>query len=422
MQKSSHNLSHTWTGSTNMGLLMPCFLMEVLPGDSVRISTNVLMRYNTILRPLMHVVSARVHFWFVPLRTIWDQFEEFMTNADSGITVPTITFNDTTPPGAAQQSLAGAFGVVRDSAEVLTVSALPVRSYNAIYNRYYRDQKLNNAVGQDDNFLRYLSWGKDYYTKARNEVQQGTVETLSVAQDIPITEVRDKLQVQRWREHRSQFGERYFDLIASLGIKVPEERLQDPEYLGMVRAVSSFADVVATAEAGNQKVGSYTGHGLGAVAGALRRKFFVEHGYIVGLLSLRPMHVMGSGVAKHWYKRDWNDYFQPELARQTQDEVWLGEVAANTDDSKVRDVWGYTGKYENYRSIPSNVSRTMFVTANRPWTFARYPSVSSSVDGTFVQCRPDPTPFDDQTDARNEVFFFCSHGVQTRRIVGRRPK
>ena len=72
---------------------MPVMLIEVLPGDSMTLKSQILLRWNTLVRPPMQYVAARLHYWYVPNRIVWPEpngWETFITDADSGLNVPTI--------------------------------------------------------------------------------------------------------------------------------------------------------------------------------------------------------------------------------------------------------------------------------------------------------------------------------------------
>lgn len=73
------DLSHEKKLTFNMGDLIPILLQEVVPGDKFRVTTEVLMRLAPMLAPMMHRVNVTTHFWFVPNRLIWNEWETFIT-------------------------------------------------------------------------------------------------------------------------------------------------------------------------------------------------------------------------------------------------------------------------------------------------------------------------------------------------------
>lgn len=184
MKRSKFNLGFTKLLSTNMGTLVPIGMLEVLPGDSIQQSTTALVRCAPMLAPPMHPVDVRIHHWFVPNRLLWDNWEKFITGGADGNNAsvhPTITI---TP---AVGSLADHLGVVPGVAS--TVSALPFRAYNLIWNEWYRDQDLQNpaaislADGADTTTVTNMqacAWEKDYFTSARPWEQKGPAVTIPI--------------------------------------------------------------------------------------------------------------------------------------------------------------------------------------------------------------------------------------------------
>lgn len=174
-RSSSHNLTHHRLLSCSQGELVPAMVEEILPGDSFMMSTTVLARVAALVAPLMHPVNIRVHYWFVPSRLVWDNFEAFITGRDPDLTVPTVAV-----PTENYTSLLDHMGIPDVDDQVLNV--LPMRAYGLIWNEFYRDQQLDTEVvvstanGPDTTTslaLKKTRWGKDYFTTARPYPQLG---------------------------------------------------------------------------------------------------------------------------------------------------------------------------------------------------------------------------------------------------------
>lgn len=202
MKRSKHSLSHTKLLSCDMGELVPCGMVEVLPGDTVQQATSLFLRVAPLLSPIFHNVDVRIHHWFVPHRLTWENWENFITGGPDGNNAsvfPTCTFSGGT--GAAVGSLADYLGVPT-GVNNLEVSALPFRAYSLIFNEWYRDQDLvtpltvSIADGVDtttNRNLQNVSWEKDYFTSARPWEQKGPSVTIPLGDAAPVSLISDDI-------------------------------------------------------------------------------------------------------------------------------------------------------------------------------------------------------------------------------------
>lgn len=181
MKRSKHSLSHYKLATFNMGELIPLTWFETLPGDTIQQATASLIRLSPMLAPVMHPCQVRIHHWFVPLRLIWEDFEEFITGGPDGTSTFTPPRVYTSGGGTGEGSLWDYLGVPPGTAST-SVSMLPVRAYQLIWNEHYRDQDLQSEAGFDTasgtdsttaTTIQNVCWEKDYFTTSRPWEQKG---------------------------------------------------------------------------------------------------------------------------------------------------------------------------------------------------------------------------------------------------------
>ena len=187
-KRNKVSLSHYKLFSCKMGYLIPIGLTEVLPGDSIQQATSLFIRFAPLVTPVMHPVHVRIHHWYVPLRLVWDEFEDFITGGPDGLNVSEMPVMTSPSGGYAVGSLADYLGIPPGVGN-LEHCALPFRAYDLIYNEWYRDQDLEQEIaistdsGADTTTSQELmlgDWGRDYFTTSRPWPQKGPQVTVPV--------------------------------------------------------------------------------------------------------------------------------------------------------------------------------------------------------------------------------------------------
>lgn len=198
MKRSKFSLSNWKLMSLKMGDLVPCGLLEVLPGDTFQHATQALVRASPLVAPVMHPVHVRIHHWFVPHRLVWDNWENFITGGPDGLNASVFPTKNLNAAATAPKTLADYLGVPAITGAAQPVNAIPFRGYALIYNEWYRDQDLTTALtinttdgndGSTPTALQKVAWEKDYYTTARPWTQKGPVVTLPLTGNAPIVGV-----------------------------------------------------------------------------------------------------------------------------------------------------------------------------------------------------------------------------------------
>jgi hypothetical protein len=202
-KKNVFDLSHDVKLSGDMGNLIPILVNECVPGDNYTISCEAMVRFAPMLAPIMHRVDVSMHYFFVPNRIVWDNWEKFVV--DNSDTAPVYPYVDWS---VGHTSLYGKFAdymglpPVPIGGTTTQINALAFAAYQCVYNEYYRDQNLipsvNFKLNDGDNSsnisslmtLRKRAWEHDYFTASLPFAQKGG------AVDIPIGQIESDVPVK----------------------------------------------------------------------------------------------------------------------------------------------------------------------------------------------------------------------------------
>ena len=182
--RSSFNRSHGLKTTFDAGKLIPIFVDEALPGDTLTLNPTLFARINTPIYPIMDNLFLDVHFFAVPYRQIWDNFRKFcgeqVDPSDStDYTIPSM--NATASTGYPNESLQDYMGLPTKVPD-FEHSTLPLRAYNHIFNEWYRDQNLIDSAtvptgdaGDSTAYYTVRNRGKrhDYFTSCLPWLQKG---------------------------------------------------------------------------------------------------------------------------------------------------------------------------------------------------------------------------------------------------------
>mgnify|MGYP000182645366 FL=1 len=215
IQRSTFDRSHGLKTTFDAGQLVPIFIDEALPGDTFSCNMTAFSRLTTPIHPTMDNAFMDSHFFSVPVRLVWDDFEEFMgetkTYTASAVAptagnplpeTPDFTVAVPIPPhiiapgaGEAEFSLSDYFSIPT-KVNALKFSALWHRAYNLVWNDWFRDENLqkfsvlSTASGLDTTTNQLvLNRGKrhDYFTSALPWPQKGADVTLPLGTKAPVT-------------------------------------------------------------------------------------------------------------------------------------------------------------------------------------------------------------------------------------------
>jgi hypothetical protein len=225
--------------------------------------------------------------------------------------------------------------------------------------------------------------------------ESGLYADLSQATAATINQLRQSFQIQRLLERDARGGTRYTEIIRShFGVNSPDARLQRPEYLGGGTTsiqINPIAQTSATGQTGaTTPLGNLASMGTALAHNHGFTQSFVEHGVVIGLVSVRADLTYQQGLAKMWSRSTRYDFYFPAFAHLGEQAILNKEiyVKGTADDNHV---FGYQERWAEYRYNPSRISglfRSTSVGTLDAWHLAQKFSTLPTLGNTFIEDRP----------------------------------
>lgn len=199
-RRNIFDTSYAVTGTCDFHKLVPTFLQECVPGDTIKIGVEAIVRFQPLVTPILHSVDVTIHYFFVSYRllTAWTRdpttglkthafdWEGFITGGQTG------TINMPLPrwiPDATDMTIGSlwdyfGFPILQTlPAQVqtdVTPLAFPQWAYQLIWYEYYLPQDLTGTLFNDmtqpgwyGRNLRTRGYRRDYFTAAMPRTQRG---------------------------------------------------------------------------------------------------------------------------------------------------------------------------------------------------------------------------------------------------------
>jgi len=453
-QKNSFDLSHDVKLSTKMGQLTPILTLECVPGDKFNLGCESLVRFAPMIAPVMHRMDVSMHYFFVPNRILWNNWEKFITDANSGVVAPYFIWDGN--PIDSYAKFFDYMGIPPNNGGSVTdqnLNALPIAAYQCIYNEYYRDQNLQTPVDYKLNDgsnnsrlistfgkLRNRAWEHDYFTSSLPFAQKGaavdipiglvegdlpvylnssngtslngTPSSVNVAAqggrtDVPadslyadtsnaeiepttINDLRRAFRLQEWLEKNARGGTRYIESILSHF----GVRSSDAR-LQRPEYITGVKTPVVISEVLNT-TGQTDGLPQGNMAG---HGLSISSGKSGSYYCEEHGYIIGimSVMPKTAYQQGIPKTY---LKNDTLDYYFpsfanIGEQPVTKNElyaytSNANDTFGYVPRYAEYKFMPSRVAGEFRTTLDY-WHLGRIFATEPNLNSTFIECNPDDT-------------------------------
>lgn len=204
-----------------------------------------------------------------------------------------------------------------------------------------------------------------------------------------VNELRTAVQIQRFYERDARGGTRYNELVKShFGVTFPAP-IDRPEYLGGSSDLINVTPIPQTSETGTSPQGNLAAYATGFTKPRFV-KSFNEHGYIIGILSVRADLNYQQNMDRMWFRSTKFDFYWPTFAHLGEQPVLLREIGTNFTSAD-NAIFGYQERYADYRYKPSlitGVFRSNAPSSLDAWHLAQDFSTRPSLNPSFIVENP----------------------------------
>lgn len=195
----------------------------------------------------------------------------------------------------------------------------------------------------------------------------------------------------RWKSRRNLFGSAYKDVLAFLGIKYSDRRLQLPSTLAHGKQFVDVNGVLQTAPGTSSVVGQMAGRGTGYVS-CKYKTYFEEWTTVIHLICVRPAPLYVNMNNPEWQFEVREDVPTPEFMHVGMVEEKVGTLFPTGDETKDSVRFGFRNRYDEVRSGFNQVCGK-FKTTNKSYHQGREFATAPALNSDFLECNPSPRIF-----------------------------
>lgn len=188
----------------------------------------------------------------------------------------------------------------------------------------------------------------------------GLKAALSASDVVSLAQIRLGFQMQRFYEGQARSGTRYIEYVRFMFDEyIPDSEIQRPQYIGGGKMLININPVAQTSSSAdeNTRLATLAAFGVKFDGSAVRAHCRSrEHGYVIGLMTVSTTQTYQQGLQRDWSYLDRFDYYIPTLSHLAEQPILNKELVTTGISAYDNDVFGYTGRYDEYRTMFGEVT------------------------------------------------------------------
>ena len=205
----------------------------------------------------------------------------------------------------------------------------------------------------------------------------GIVADLTTANGITIRDFKYLLMAQQTLQNIEDGGSRYIEqLNKRWGVYANELELEIPKFLGARVTILNMAMIIGTSGKASSmedyEFGQLTGMSNTYDESKIFTYHFKQHGYLFGIVTIRPYNTYENGIPKGLVKKTIDDFYKPEMAYFGPDIVRNYEIYSDASDGKDEEMFGVRNYGDDLRFIPNKVTGQMRTNSNFSQAYKTY--------------------------------------------------
>lgn len=189
---------------------------------------------------------------------------------------------------------------------------------------------------------------------------QGPVELQGLLQaNWTAADIRLLSQLTVWQELNMLHEPYYNDFLNAHfdNVRVGESPVEKPQYIGGTSQLISINEILQTSQTTDtSSLGQQGATAMSLAQNFVGRYYCNNYGYIIGVCYIIPDLLYKPAMPRHFSRRTKEDYYSPEFANLSMQATLNKEIFFSNDNDWNNSPWGYTGAYDELRSIPNRIA------------------------------------------------------------------